>query len=227
MCTGWTHNFSPFSMSARAEIGLPCKADPDSNWAEKDAQADCRVDQLLPNLNSIPKEMPKEAKIESPAGQPWRLYRRLVSPEMVEAGNRSIYFPGQVHSVFTPLLCEIQALWGAAFLLGMLPMPNKEAMQEEIALWNSWTKKRYLAQGKKHAYAIYDYLAVRRNHTPSQKSSNNRSMSTASQGTLVSGRTERATLLQKCSHHIGQAITRVLSMNFWLCRSNRGCQRSK
>lgn len=168
MCTGWTHNFSPFSMSARAEIGLPCKADLDEKWAKKDAQADCTVDQLLPNLNSIPKEMPKEAKIESPTGQPWRLYRSLVSPEMAEAEDRSIYFPGQVHSVFTPLLCEIQALWGAAFLFGKLSLPSKEAMQEEIALWNSWTKKRYLAQGRKHAYAIYDYLAASNHLAPPQ-----------------------------------------------------------
>lgn len=160
MCTGWTHNFSPFSTSLRADIGLPCKATLEDKWTEKDAQADFTVDQLLPNLTSIPKAMPKEAKETSPIGQPWRLYRRLVSPEMADSQDRSIYFPGQFHSVFTPLLCEMQALWGAAFLLDKLPMPSLGAMQEEVAVWNSWTKKRYLAQGKKHAYAIYDYLAV-------------------------------------------------------------------
>lgn len=165
MCTGWTYNFSPFSPDLRADIGLPYRARSDNKWAAKDAQADLIVDELLPNLNSIPKALPKEVKESLPAVQPWRLYRRLVSPELADSQDRSIYFPGQVHSVFTPLLCELQALWGTAFLLGKIPMPSLEVMQEEVAVWNSWTKKRYLAQGAKHAYAIYDYLAVR---TPDQ-----------------------------------------------------------
>ena len=160
MCTGWTHNLSPFSPRLRDAIGLPCETTIENKWVEKDAQADLIVDELLPNLNSIPKAMPEEAKETSPPGQPWRLYRRLVSPQMADCQDRSIYFPGQVHSAFTPLLCEIQTLWGAAFLLDKIPVPSLEAMQKEVALWNSWTKKRYLAQGKKHAYAIYDYLAV-------------------------------------------------------------------
>ena len=165
MCTGWTPNFSPFSPSLRADIGLPCKTKLEGKWTEKDAHADSKVDQLLPNLNSIPKAMPT-GTVETPStGEPLRLYRRMVSPEMADAQDRSIYFPGQIHSVFTPLVSEMQALWGSAFLLGKLPMPSLEAMQEEVALWNSWTRKRYLAQGKKHAYAIYDYLAVRDSQT--------------------------------------------------------------
>ncbi len=166
MCTGYTRNLSPFSPSLRADIGLPCDAPPEYEWAKKDAAADLRVDQLLPNLNSIPKVMPKEAKETSPTTQPWRLYRRLVSPKMTDANDRSIFFPGQIHSVFTPLTSELQALWGSAFLLGMIRMPSLESMHEEIAVWNSWTKKRYLAQGKKHAYAMYDYLAVSISHLP-------------------------------------------------------------
>lgn len=82
--------------------------------------------------------------------------------------SRSIdLFTSQIHTVFTPLVSEMQALWGSAFLLGKLPMPSLE-MQEEVALWNSWTRKRYLAQGKKHAYAIYGYLAVRNSPNPHQ-----------------------------------------------------------
>ena len=160
MCTGYTRNLSPFSGSLKAEIGLPCDTQLENEWDEKDAEADLRVDQLLPNLNSIPKVMPKEAKKMIPTTQPWRLYRRLVSPKMADTHDRSILFPGQIHSVFTPLTSEVQALWGSAFLLGMIRMPSLDSMQEEIAVWNSWTKKRYLAQGKKHAYAMYDYLAV-------------------------------------------------------------------
>ena len=160
MATGWTHHLSTFSSGQRAELGLPSKIGLEDKWAEKDAQAAVKVDQLLPNLNSIPKPMPKEVKETSPAGEPWRLYRSLVSPEMAAANDRSIFFPGKVHTAFTPLMSETQALWGAAFLLGKIEMPSLEKMQEEVALWNAWTRKRYLAQGRKHSYAIYDYLAV-------------------------------------------------------------------
>ena len=79
---------------------------------------------------------------------------------MSASGDRSIFFPGQIHSVFTPLVAELQALWGVAFLLGRFDPPDQHTMEEEIALWNAWTEKRYLEQGKKHAYSIYDYLTV-------------------------------------------------------------------
>ncbi len=159
-CTGWSHNLSTFESSLKAEIGLPYEAVSGDQWAQLDAQADLKVEGLLPNLTSIPHAIPMEKRPTVSTHQPWRLYRRLVSPAMANAQDRSIYFPGHVHSVFTPLVCELQALWGAAFLLGRLPIPSLEAMQEEVAVWTSWTKKRYLAQGKKHSYAIYDYLTV-------------------------------------------------------------------
>ncbi|KAI9785108.1 MAG: hypothetical protein M1816_000519 [Peltula sp. TS41687] len=157
LCTGWTDNLSNFSHQLRAEIGLPSDADLDGRWTKLDRQADAQVDQLLPNLVSIPHETGQSER--SVERRPWRLYRRLISPAMAEAGDRSIYFPGQIHSVFTPLVAELQALWGTAFLLGRLALPSVEKMHEEIAVWNSWTKKRYLTQGQKHAYSIYDYLA--------------------------------------------------------------------
>lgn len=160
LCTGWTDNLSNFERDLRAEIGLPSDADFKGRWAELDAQADAKIDRLLPNLNLMPHETPDSFSKRPAEHRPWRLYRRLVSPALADAGDRSILFPGQIHSVFTPLVAEVQALWGAAFLLGRLEVPAFKAMQEEVALWNSWTKKRYLAQGKKHAYSIYDYLAV-------------------------------------------------------------------
>ena len=80
---------------------------------------------------------------------------------MAAEGDRSIYFPGLIHSVYTPLVAELQALWGVAFMLGRLDVPDQAAMEQEVAVWNAWTRKRYLEQGRKHAYAIYDYLAVR------------------------------------------------------------------
>lgn len=48
----------------------------------------------------------------------------------------------------------MQALWGVAYLLGQLEVPNQDDMEKEIAVWNAWTRKRYLEQGRKHAYSI-------------------------------------------------------------------------
>lgn len=148
---------SQFSPELRARIGLPSKADHDTRWQILDESADKKVDEALPFLAGTPKSVRSLA-----AGQhrPWRLYRRLVSPESAARNDRSIIFPGQIHSVFTPLVAEMQALWSVAFLLGRLPVPSLSLMEEEVAVWNSWTKKRYLEQGHKHAYSIYDYLAV-------------------------------------------------------------------
>ena len=157
LCTGWKDGLSVFDDSLRAKLGLPCSTDLDGVWAGLDKESDKEVDRRLPNLISIPHETPKGRES---AHRPWRLYRRLVSPTLAEKQDRSIYFPGQIHSVFTPLVAEMQALWGSAYLLGHISLPTISDMQQEIALWNSWTKKRYLAQGQKHAYSIYDYLAV-------------------------------------------------------------------
>jgi len=51
-------------------------------------------------------------------------------------------------------------LWGVAFMLGMIDVPSEEEMNIEVTTWNAWSRKRYLEQGRKHAYAIYDYLSV-------------------------------------------------------------------
>lgn len=45
-------------------------------------------------------------------------------------------------------------------MLGWRDLPGQEEMEMEAATFNAWTRKRYLEQGKKHAYFIYDYLPV-------------------------------------------------------------------
>lgn len=158
LCTGWKDNLSTFDQQLRASIGLPSTADFNESWTKLDEQANATVDELLPNLESIPHET-----YESPSNlehRPWRLYRRLVSPQMTDAQDRSVVFLGQIHTVYTPMVAEMQSLWSCAYLLGDLATPALPEMRKEIALWNAWTAKRYLAQGRKHSYSIYDYLSV-------------------------------------------------------------------
>ncbi|KAL8727153.1 MAG: hypothetical protein Q9166_006249 [cf. Caloplaca sp. 2 TL-2023] len=154
LCTGWTHNLGTFKPELREQYGLPSKADHSIKWQKLDAQAEDKVNSELPLLAN-----PPDTVVPSTERRPWRLYRRLISPTMSAQGDRSLFFPGQIHSVYTPLVAEFQALWGVAWMLGRLQLPAQKEMEEEVSLWNAWTGKRYLEQGRKHAYSIYDYLA--------------------------------------------------------------------
>ncbi|KAI9819301.1 MAG: hypothetical protein M1827_007458 [Pycnora praestabilis] len=154
LCTGWTHNLNSFAEDLRAQFGLPSGTDFSDKWKKLDARGEQKVKSLFPILAN-----PPDTERTTSERRPWRLYRFLISPSMAAKGDRSIYFPGQIHTVCTPLVAEMQALWGVAFLLGRMEIPDQPEMEEEVATWNAWTRNRYLEQGKKHAYSIYDHLA--------------------------------------------------------------------
>ncbi|KAL8639971.1 MAG: hypothetical protein Q9228_003057 [Teloschistes exilis] len=156
LCTGWTHNMSAFDEKLRGQYGLPSShgLDLDLDWKRLDAKADEVVDRVLPYLKNGP-----QTETEHSEKRSWRLYKRLVSPVASAKNDCSIFFPGQIHSVFTPLVAEFQALWGVEYLRGNVKLPSLESMKAEVSVWNAWTRKRYLEQGRRHAYSIYDYLA--------------------------------------------------------------------
>ncbi|KAI1080408.1 cofactor FMO1 FAD enzyme [Whalleya microplaca] len=166
LCTGFDKSYQPFSEELQQACGLtpdPLEAD---KWTKLEAQAESRVDELLPAIAKSPLPVRDDLARDqtSASGQkllhgPSRHYRRLVAPSLVAQGDRSIYFPGFIHTIYTPLVSEAQALWGVTFLLGLHDVPSQEVMEKEVAEWNVWTRKRYLAQGRKHAYAIYDFLS--------------------------------------------------------------------
>ncbi len=177
LCTGFDKSYQPFSPELQHELGLAPDLDPRDRkkWAALDARAEEAVDELLPGLRHPPvppsvheqqwqeqqRQHPGDGSSkDGPLHGPSRHYRRLVPPGLAAADDRSIYFPGFIHSIYTPLVSEVQALWGCAYLLGLLDPPPLQDMEKEVAEWNVWTRKRYLAQGRKHAYAIYDFLPV-------------------------------------------------------------------
>ncbi|KAM7220167.1 hypothetical protein V8F06_004495 [Rhypophila decipiens] len=156
-CTGFDKGFSAFSQELREELGLSYDINKPSKWTALDEKGEKMVDKMLPYL-SKPHSLPSSSNRTTPRGGPTRHYRRLVVPELAARGDRSILFPGHVHSPFTPLVAEIQALWGVSWMLGLRDLPEQEEMEMEVAAFNAWTRKRYLEQGKKHAYFIYDYI---------------------------------------------------------------------
>jgi hypothetical protein len=138
LCTGWTDNLGFFGESTRMEWGLPSKADLNKKWTKLDVLADKVVLEKLPFL----KKNSPDTTTPFSHRRPWRLYRRLISPDMAANGDRSVFFPGQIHSVYTPLVAEMQALWGVAFLLGKVEIPDEDEMDSEVAVWSAWTRRR-------------------------------------------------------------------------------------
>lgn len=60
------------------------------------------------------------ARAESPHAAPYRLFRRMVSPELVAEGDRSFVALGVILTGTIAVVAEVQALWAAAFLTGSL-----------------------------------------------------------------------------------------------------------
>ncbi|KAI1272461.1 hypothetical protein F5Y07DRAFT_412632 [Xylaria sp. FL0933] len=165
MCTGWGDHFGMFDPHHKAMIGLPAygehiEASPESqdiDWKAYYETADKTVDEKLPFLANPPKV--KYTKGLDPSLQKrWNLYRRVVPVSMAAKGDRSLAILGQIHTVQTPLLSEVQSLWAILYLLGEIELPDVDTMAKEVSLWNTWTRKRYLGQGQKHTYSLYDFI---------------------------------------------------------------------
>ncbi|KAI1745000.1 hypothetical protein F4680DRAFT_403971 [Xylaria scruposa] len=166
MCTGWGDHFGIFDAEHKAKIGLPAYGDnveafseaQDIDWTNYYNEADKTVDEKLPFLADPPKL--KYTKTLDPALQKrWNLYRRVVPVSMAAKGDRSLAILGQIHTVQTPLVSEVQSLWAILYLLGEVELPDVDTMAREVSLWNTWTRKRYLGQGQKHTYSLYDFLS--------------------------------------------------------------------
>lgn len=167
MCTGWGDHFAMFDDETKEELGLPAygkmrlseKRSGDVCWEEYDNAADEAVTKKLPFLSQAPTSMNAHTNDLQPHRR-WRLYRRSIPIQLALEGDRSLAILGQIHTVQTPLVADMQSFWSILYLIGATNMPSKEVMAQEIAEWNAWTRKRYLSQGEKFPYSLYDFLPV-------------------------------------------------------------------
>ena len=162
MCTGWGDHFAMFSDSVKAKIGLPIfgKQQPsDPAWEKYDQDADRTVNEKLPLIANTP-ELKNPGITDMSHQRHWRLYRRSIPVDLAVKGDRSLAIMGQIHTVQTPLVSEMQSFWTILYLLGELDLPDHDTMAREVAEWNAWTRKRYLSQGAKFPYSLYDFLPV-------------------------------------------------------------------
>lgn len=168
MCTGWGDHFGMFNRETKADLGIPTLGEeqssdgpaPDSKWEKYDLDADKIVNERLPFLANPPQFTSCQTNNIQPSKR-WRLYRRAIPLSLADRGDRSLAIMGQIHTVQTPLVSEIQSFWSILYLLGELDLPDYDTMAREIAEWNAWTRKRYLSQGQKFPYSLYDFLPVR------------------------------------------------------------------
>ncbi|TAQ86979.1 hypothetical protein B7494_g4682 [Chlorociboria aeruginascens] len=163
MCTGWGDHFAMFDNETKLELGLPilgkAAQDPtpvDKLWASYDYDANLSVNAKLPFLAEGP--VLKNPKTNQVPQRKWRLYRRVVPLELAEKNDRSLVILGQIHTVQTPLVSEMQSFWAILYMLGRIELPSPKEMKTEIAEWNAWTRKRYISQGQKFPYSLYDFL---------------------------------------------------------------------
>ena len=150
-----------FDDETKSSIGLPAnnkKRWGDRDWKSIDREADKSVDQKLPFLAKGPVLLNQQTT-KAPSKY-WRLYRRVVPIAHAKSGDRSLAILGQIHTVQTPLVASVQTFWAILYLEGELNLPGEDEMAKEIAEWNAWTRKRYISQGQKFPYSLYDFLPV-------------------------------------------------------------------
>ncbi|GAD93458.1 hypothetical protein ACLA_062960 [Paecilomyces variotii No. 5] len=150
--TGWKPSvpieFTPPSLVLQLGLSCPVPRNILTNTKEKDGYQDDKVDQGIKDLlkywesidsisasrirrafgpNSGP---PKDVVHNTTAPTddfeftPYRLFRRMVAPELVKEGDRSFVALGFVLTATTAVVAEVQALWAAAFLTGGLDNTN-------------------------------------------------------------------------------------------------------
>ena len=168
--TGWGDHFSMFSAEQKAELGLPTYGKPvpggkhmkdvsDFSWEKHDMDADKMVNKKLPFLVSGP-SLNNWHPGRNQAQRRWRLYKRSIPLELAVKGDRSLAILGQIHTIQTPIVSEVQSFWSILYLIGDINLPDKAAMTKEIAEWNAWTRKRYASCGQRYPYCLFDFLPV-------------------------------------------------------------------
>ncbi|MCJ1391349.1 monooxygenase [Xylographa bjoerkii] len=158
--TGWVPSLQFFTPEQCVELGLPHsrKDDPpdeEALWAQLEAAADKKVLASFPSLANPPPHYHK------PVTQtPYRLYKHIAplhdaaSPD----GDRSTAFVGHIcvgnyfHGV------ECQAMWATAYLDGSLALPRLRARQEDVALFTTWCRRRYLNNGEKGNWMTFELV---------------------------------------------------------------------
>ncbi len=157
--TGWHRAQSSkfFSLNECILLGLPIPiaSEPEklaTKWDRLDRDADEEIESLFPLIATSPQKDPPNAE-----NTPFRMYRHVVSPELIANQDRTITFLSIAGAAHTVTYAEISALWAVAWMEGLCtPMMEqidqarrKDGVEKEVALVNSFLRHRYLSSVKR------------------------------------------------------------------------------
>ncbi|KAH9205829.1 hypothetical protein DL95DRAFT_528643 [Leptodontidium sp. 2 PMI_412] len=154
--TGWLNCYPFFKNDLAKELGLPvlpsnANVKDIEAWESRITQADKIVTDTFPRLKVQPKYPDHAAK-----STPSRLYRSIIP--VTDREDRSIAFLGTIGTTQSFLVAEAQALWAAAYFCGDLPLPDEEAMKDDIALATAWRRRRFLGDGYTFIFEQLPYM---------------------------------------------------------------------
>ncbi|KAB8272541.1 putative dimethylaniline monooxygenase [Aspergillus minisclerotigenes] len=161
--TGWGDHFAFLSPELKQELGIPAyttRVDEDENddfWAAHDLAAEEAVTKSIPILATGPVRDKWHPDRVTPKRR-WRLYNRCISLSCARSGDRSIAILGQIYTVQTPVIAEIQSLWAISYMLGELALPDERDFVQEICEFQAWTRMRYTSAGERYPYALFDWI---------------------------------------------------------------------
>lgn len=150
-CTGWDSTCQILDPAVSHELGISAPLESQNDelttyWNDLAAKADAEVLNTLPRLGNPPPYNKKKI-----VNAPNRLYRYILPPALAAKDDHSLIFLGQVVNIMTSILSEVSALWGIAWMEGMLQnshtIPSKVEMDYDIARFNAWCARRYLSRG--------------------------------------------------------------------------------
>ncbi|KAK5033157.1 hypothetical protein LTR13_007122 [Exophiala sideris] len=157
--TGWQPSADFFTTDDAVHLGMPVSVDdekapkPSTTEAQRQYAKDQEVLSMFPQLqhNPFPAREPRWS-------QP-RMYRQILSPELIAQEDRSIAFVGFVSTIQTSMCTELLALWAVAWMENLMStdaIPNLSSMQESVSTVNAWSRNRYGLRDTKHPELIFE-----------------------------------------------------------------------
>ena len=151
--TGWLPSLDFFDTDLLIKLDLPHEiadepAEYGERWATLDKEADQTVVQRFPMLANPPAHYMKPRSLT-----PYRLYNGIASVR-----DDSIVFIGHVLVGNYFSVTEAQAIWATAYLDKQLALPSVGKREQEIALFTSWCRRRYLNNGENGNWMTFEFI---------------------------------------------------------------------
>jgi dimethylaniline monooxygenase (N-oxide forming) len=147
-CTGWQSSLDFFDPEESARLGIPMAMEDCDDFAPEEVlnDLDSRMDREKEILSMFPQLQTRPTSLRDPKYTQFRMYRQVLSPELLAQQDRSIAFVGFVATLSTSMAFEFLALWAVAWMEDLLArevIPDLQSMQENVSLLNAWTRTRY------------------------------------------------------------------------------------